>query len=113
MQAGTVGARRLVVTGFSQGVERIRFNQCMYITRDLDADWDLADTGWRVKVRGDTPLDVEFRFPVDLDGLAEYTPGLTANPPVNAIAFVCSARPGLLRTSDLPPLVPAGPSAHL
>lgn len=112
VQAGTVGARRLVITGYSQGVERIGFHQYMYITQDLDSDWDLADTGWRVRIKGDTPLDVTFRFPVDIDGLAEYTPGLTANPPVNAIPFVCAAPAGILRTSDLPPLVPAGPEAH-
>lgn len=113
VEAGTVGARRLVITGYSDGVERIRFSQYMYITQDLDADWDLADTGWRVRLRGDASLDVDIRFPVDIEGLAEYTPALTANPPVNAIPFVCAARPGILRTSDLPPLVPAGPTAHL
>lgn len=111
VEAGTVGARRLVVSGLSQGVERIKFLQYMYITKDLDPAWDVADTGWRVRVTGETPLNVDINFPVDLDGLAEYTPALTANPPVNAIPFVCNAKPGILKTSDLPPLVPAGLAA--
>jgi hypothetical protein len=36
------------------------------------------------------------------------TPALTANRPVNAVSHVCAARPGILSTSDLPALTPAG-----
>ena len=113
IEAGTVGARRLVITGHAGGKEVIRFLQYMYLTKDLDPAWDMADTGWRVRVRGDASLDVDLVFPVTFEELFEYTPGLTANPAVNAVPFVCAARPGLLRTSDLPPLAPAGPAAHL
>ncbi len=111
VKAGTVGARRLVRTGYENGVERIRFAQVMYITTGLDPDWDVGETGWRVKLRGDASLDIDLKFPVSLDELGGYTPALTANPPVNALPFVCAARPGLLKTADLPPLAPAGPSA--
>jgi len=113
IKAGTVGARRLVITGHAGGVERVRFAQIMYLTKELDPAWDIAPTGWRVRVRGDASLDVGLKFPVALDELAEYTPALTANPPVNAVPFVCAARPGILRTADLPPLVPAGPTAYV
>lgn len=111
VKAGTVGARRLVRTGYEKGVERMRFAQIMYITPDLDPDWNVGDTGWRVKIEGDASLEIDLKFPVSLDELGDYTPALTANPPVNAIPFVCAARPGMLRTSDLPPLAPAGPAA--
>jgi len=107
--AGTVGARRLVRSGFVEGTERIRFAQVMYVTTELDPDWRVGDTGWRVTVRGDAALEIDLKFPVSLEGLADYTPALTANPAVNAIPFVCAAPPGLLRTGELPPLVPAGP----
>jgi len=110
--AGTVGARRLVVAGHEGGKEVLRFAQILYLTPDLDPAWDVAATGWRVRVRGDAPLDVELAFPISIDELAEYTPGLTANPAVNAVPFVCAARPGILRTADLPPLTPGGPAAH-
>jgi 4-hydroxy-tetrahydrodipicolinate reductase len=113
VSAGTVGARRLVITGHAGGVERLRFDQVMYITADLEPDWSVADTGWRVTVCGDASLEIDLKFPVALAELAEYTPALTANPPVNAIPFVNAARSGLLRTSDLPPLVPAGPGAFV
>lgn len=110
IEAGTVGARRLVIAGHADGKEVIRFAQIMYLTPDLDPAWDLAPTGWRVRIRGDASLDVELAFPISLDELAEYTPALTANPAVNAVPFVCAARPGLLRTADLPPLTPVGPT---
>ncbi len=109
--AGTVGARRLVRTGYEKGVERMRFAQVMYITTDLDPDWNVGDTGWRVSIKGDAALEIDLRFPVALEDLGDYTPALTANPPVNAIPFVCAAAPGILTTAELPPLVPAGPAA--
>jgi 4-hydroxy-tetrahydrodipicolinate reductase len=52
-------------------------------------------------------MDVEIGFPVALDDMAAFTPALTANRPVNAVAAVCAARPGILTTVDLPPLMPA------
>ena len=64
-----------------------------------------------VRVRGDAPLEVELPFPIPVQDLVDYTPAYTANPAVNAVPFVCAARPGLLRTADLPPLTPAGPMA--
>ena len=112
IKAGTVGARRLVISGYSGDVERIRFAQIMYVTPDLDPDWNVADTGWRVTIDGDAGMEVTLKFKVDtIEDLADYTPALTANPPVNAIEFVCAASPGILRTEDLRPLVPAGPGA--
>jgi 4-hydroxy-tetrahydrodipicolinate reductase len=110
--AGTVGARRLVVAGQSGGRTVLSFAQILYLTKDLDPAWDVGDTGWRVRVRGDAPLDVELAFPIPVEDLAEYTPAYTANPAVNAVPFVCAARPGLLRTADLPPLTPAGPAGQ-
>ena len=64
-------------------------------------------TGWRVRVRGDAPMDVDVTFPVALEDFPEVMPALTAIRPVNAIAHVCEARPGLLSVADLPPLTPA------
>ncbi len=41
--------------------------------------------------------------------LASFVPAYNANGPVNAIPYVCAARPGLLTTEDLPPILPRGP----
>jgi 4-hydroxy-tetrahydrodipicolinate reductase len=84
---------------------------CWYLTPDLDPAWDVGPTGWRVRVRGDAPLDLDLPFPIPLDDLADFTPAYTANPAVNAVPFVCAARPGILSTHDLPPITPAGPFA--
>jgi len=106
LAAGAVAAQRTVISGFSDGREIVRFTPTWYCTPDLDPAWDLRPTGWRVRVRGDAPLDVELAFPIPLDELASFTPGYTANRPVNAIPHVCAAPPGILSTADLPPILP-------
>jgi hypothetical protein len=112
VKAGTVGARRMVIVGQDNGREVLRFTQIMYATPDLDPAWEFGPTGWRVRVKGDAPLDVSLVFPIALEDLNNHTPGYTANPAVNALPFVCAAKAGILRTSDLPPLTPAGPAGH-
>jgi 4-hydroxy-tetrahydrodipicolinate reductase len=111
--AGTVGALRIVTTGLRGREAVIRMRQCWYCTTDLDPSWEFAapesPAAWRVRVHGDAPLDVAITFPVPLDDWSEHSPALTANPPVNAVPYVCAARPGILRTSDLPPITLAGP----
>jgi 4-hydroxy-tetrahydrodipicolinate reductase len=76
-----------------------------YCSKDLDPAWDLRDTGWRVVVDGDAPLDIELRFPVTLEQMAATTPGYTANRAVNAVPYVCAAAPGIRTTFDLPQIV--------
>jgi 2,4-diaminopentanoate dehydrogenase len=109
LPAGTVGAQRTIISGFSDGHEIVRFTANWYCTLDLDPAWDLLPTGWRVKVRGDASMDVTIEFPVAVKDLGDFTPALTANRPVNAVPFVCAAEPGILTTEDLAPLTPAGP----
>lgn len=110
--AGTAAAQRVVVTGRdADGVDRIRFTQYGFVAMDVDPDWGLQPTGWRVRVHGDAPFDVAMPFPVPLDELADHVPAFNANGPVNAIPYVCAAEPGLLTTEDLPHLLPRGPRA--
>jgi 4-hydroxy-tetrahydrodipicolinate reductase len=104
---GTVAAQRTVITGISGGSAVVRFTPTWYCTDELEPAWDLRPTGWRVRVHGDAPLDVELGFPIALDDLASHTPAYTANRPVNAIPLVCAAAPGILSTADLPPITPA------
>jgi 4-hydroxy-tetrahydrodipicolinate reductase len=111
LEAGTVGAQRNIMVGRSNGDDVVRFTTNWYLTDDLDPAWDLRPTGWRVRVLGDAPFDVELPFPIPLEELGSYTPAYTANRPVNAVPYVCAARPGILSTADLPPITPAGPRA--
>jgi 4-hydroxy-tetrahydrodipicolinate reductase len=109
LPAGSVAAQRNIIVGTRGGDEVVRFAATWYCTTELEPQWDLRPTGWRVQVRGDAPLDVELAFPIPLDDLASFTPAYTANRPVNAIPYVCAAPPGILSTDDLPPITPGGP----
>ena len=107
--AGSVAAQRTTIVGKHDGAEVVLFTANWYCTTDVDPSWDLRPTGWRVRVRGDAPFDVDLPFPIPVDDLASFTPAYTANRPVNAIPYVCAASPGILSTADLPPITPAGP----
>ena len=103
---GTVGAMRITVTARHKGRDVARFRAHWYATDDIDQDWVLRDSGWKVETRGDTPMDVDIRYPVTPEEYPLFTPGLTAHRPVNAVAAVCAAAPGIRTTVDLPQIVP-------
>jgi 4-hydroxy-tetrahydrodipicolinate reductase len=112
IKAGTAAAQRVVIVGRSGGVDVVRFTQYAYCTMDVEPAWDLRPTGWRVRIHGDAPFDVDLPFPVPLDELASFVPSYNANLAVNAIPYVCDAPPGLLTTADLPPILPTGPQSR-
>lgn len=106
IDAGRVAAQRISVTGRRGGKPVIRFRANWYCTREIEnTDWDLRETGWRVRVEGDTPLDVNITFPVRPEDYAAFTPGLTAHRAVNAVPAVCAAAPGIRTTVDLPQVI--------
>ena len=105
LDPGTVAGMRTVVTGIRDGREFLRFRANWYVTTDLDADWELQGTGWRINVEGDTPLDVGLRFPIAPEDMAATTPGYTAHRAVNAVGVVCAAAPGIRTTADLPQVI--------
>jgi hypothetical protein len=106
IKAGTVAAQRLIVTGMHGGRPLLRFQANWYCTTDLEPMWQLRETGWRVQVLGDTPLDVDIRFPVDVERYAQVSPGYTAHRAVNAVPVVCAAEPGIRTSVDLPNVIP-------
>jgi 4-hydroxy-tetrahydrodipicolinate reductase len=103
---GTVAAQRMIVNGLRDGHPLLTFSATWYCSRELDPAWDVRDTGWRITVDGDAPLDIEIRFPIPLDRMAATTPAYTANRAVNAIRSVCAATPGIRTTLDLPHILP-------
>jgi hypothetical protein len=48
-----------------------RYRLC---TPDVEPAWDPRRTRWRVRVRGDAPLDVTLDVPIPLDDLGAFTP---------------------------------------
>lgn len=102
LEAGTVAAQRLTVTGIRKGREVLSFRTMWYCSTDLDPAWDVRDTGWHISVDGDAPLDIDIRFPVPLERWGAVAPAYTANRAVNAVPAVCAASPGIRTTLDLP-----------
>lgn len=105
VEAGTVAAQRMVVTGLRGGRPLVRFRAHWYVTTDVEPAWELRETGWRVVVDGDTPLDVSIRFPVPPARYAATSPGYTAHRAVNAVPYVCAAPPGIVTSIDLPQVI--------
>jgi hypothetical protein len=107
LQAGTIGAMRMGVIGLRNGKPVLRRFSIWYaVSQDLDPQWELRDSGWRMQVDGDTSLDVSIAFAVSQGNYAGYSPGLTAHPLVNAVPYVCDAAAGILHTAELPMIVP-------
>ncbi len=107
LEAGTVAAQRITVSGMRNGRALLRFCANWYCTTDLDRPWTLGDTGWHVSVEGDAPLEVDLRFAVPLDRMTELSPGYTAHRAVNAIPVVCAAAPGIRTSAELPQIIAA------
>jgi len=107
VDAGTIAAQRMIIEGLSGGRPVMRFRSNWYLSPDVEPGWDLRETGWRVQVEGDLPLDVSIRFPVTPEDWAATSPAVTANRPVNAVPYVCAAAPGIVTTAQLPQLIPA------
>jgi hypothetical protein len=106
VEAGTIAAQRLEVTGMHGGRSLLCFSANWYLTPDVDPAWDLRATGWHVLLEGDTPLDVDIHFPVPPEEWAATSPGLTAHRPVNAIPYACAADPGIRTSTELPQIIP-------
>jgi hypothetical protein len=103
IKKGTVAAQRMTVSGIRDGREFLRFRANWYCTTAIEPAWEMHSVaGWRIVVDGDSPLDIDIRFDVPLEQMAETSPNFTANRAVNAVPAVCAAAPGIRSTLDLP-----------
>jgi 2,4-diaminopentanoate dehydrogenase len=101
--AGTVAAQRITIEGRANGKTRLRFRANWYVSSKIDAsDWNLRESGWRIRLEGDTPMEVNITFPVTPEEYPSVTPGFTAHRAVNAVPAVCAADPGIRTTVDMP-----------
>ena len=103
---GSLAAERITVAGLRNGKPILQIRAHWYATKDIDVDWQLRDTGWRVVVEGDAPLDVTINFPISPDKVADTLGLYTAYRPVNCIAYVCAAPAGIRTTVELPQVIP-------
>ncbi len=101
IEAGTVAAQRITIEGRQNGRTRLRFRANWYVSKDIEArDWNLRESGWRIRVEGDTPMEVNINFPVSPEEYPSITPGFTAHRAVNAVPMICAAEPGIRTTVD-------------
>ncbi len=106
---GTIAATRTTISAMRGGKPLMCMIATWFVSTDVDTDdgedWQFRESGWRVLVEGDCPMDVNIRFPVAPENYAAMTPGLTAHRPVNAVHYVCEAPPGIQTTVDLPQII--------
>ncbi len=100
-----MAAQRTTVSAMRRGKAVLSFTATWYCTADLNEAWDLRETGWRIEVEGDAPLDVDLRMPIPLERMAAASPGYTAHRAVNAVPAVCAASPGIRTSVDLPQII--------
>jgi 2,4-diaminopentanoate dehydrogenase len=101
--AGTVAAQRITIEGRQGDQVRMRFRANWYVSKAIEhSDWNLRESGWRIMVEGDTPMEVNITFPVSPEDYPNVTPGFTAHRAVNAVPAVCAAPPGIRTTADMP-----------
>lgn len=105
IEPGTIGALRITVIAVKDDKPLIRFRANWYCTLDLDGDWELQDSGWRIQVDSDAPFDIKIQFPETDEPLKERMAGYTAHRAVNAVAYVCAAAPGICSSVDLPQII--------
>lgn len=77
-----------------------------YCTTEIDKDWNLRDSGWRLLVEGDTPIEINVTYPVSAEQYSSAMAGLTAYRVVNTVPYVVEAEPGIRTTAELPAIVP-------
>ena len=107
---GTVAATRTTLDGWRNGSKLMTFCSTWFVSTDVDTSdgeaWEFrTPSGWHVVMIGDCPLDIAISFPCRPEDYAAMTPGLTANRPVNAVPYVCAARPGIVTTVDVPQVI--------
>ncbi|MFT6155597.1 MAG: hypothetical protein ACI9I4_000493 [Neolewinella sp.] len=105
IEAGTIAAQRITVAGIRNDKTILKFRANWYCATELDRPWELGDTGWRINIEGDTPLDVTLKMPRNNEPAAEQMGGYTAHRAVNAIASVCRAKQGIATIIDLPQII--------
>jgi hypothetical protein len=105
--AGTIAAMRMEIIGTHAGQPFFTRRATWFVSRDIEPAWDLPDQNlmWHYSLSGDVPLEISMSRTVSETDYARMSPGLTANPVINAIPFVCAAEPGLQQTDDLPILI--------
>jgi hypothetical protein len=100
--AGTVGGQRRTYRGHRNGRAVVELAICWTMSDDaLDPQWD-DPKGFSVVIDGEPYIDATIRFGRPGQDVMTVLMDSTAVAAVNAIPFVCDARPGVMTPIDLP-----------
>ena len=102
VKVGTVAGQHYEWTGWSQGAPLIVFHCFWTMGHEVEPKCDCGESGYRVRIEGDPPLELTLSGPAGPDGQRTYV-GLpwTAMMGVNVIPAVCDAAPGVITHFDL------------
>ena len=112
VKAGTVGGQHYEWTAWCEGAPLIVYHfywQLGDSTDDLDPLWELGESRYRVRIKGDPPMEVWLMGDVEEDGRRPFH-GLpwTGLVGATAIPAVCDAAPGIVSHFDLGVVQPRG-----
>ena len=100
--AGTVGGQRRTYRGLRNGRPVVELAICWTMSHDaLDPQWSDPE-GFSVVIEGEPYVDAKIRFGHPGQDVMTVLMDSTAVAAVNAIPFVCQARPGVITPIDLP-----------
>jgi 4-hydroxy-tetrahydrodipicolinate reductase len=106
IEKGTVAAQRITVAGMLCGKPVIRYRINWYCCTNVDENWDLRPSGWRLLIEGETPVEANITFPVAGEKLSPAMAAITAYRVINAVPYICAAKPGICTMLDLPNIAP-------
>jgi 4-hydroxy-tetrahydrodipicolinate reductase len=107
IEKGTMAAQRITIDGLRGGKPFLRFRVNWYASKEIDQDWNLRESGWRLLIEGETPMDIHVTYPpMSGEQYSAAMAGLTAYSAINAAPYVCAADPGICTSNDLPVIVP-------
>lgn len=107
IEAGSVGAVRFETIGVVEGRDAIVIEHVNRMAPDLAPDWPTAhrDGTYRIVVDGEPSLTCELQLGSGED-YSQNGMVATAMRVVNAIPYVCDAKPGIVTSTELPLTLP-------
>ncbi|HZR80060.1 MAG TPA: dihydrodipicolinate reductase [Candidatus Binatia bacterium] len=107
IEPGTVGAVRFETIGVVDGRDAIVIEHVNRMAPDVAPDWPTAsrDGTYRIAFDGEPSLTCELQLGTPAD-FSQQGMIATAMRVVNAIPYVCAAKPGLLTSAELPLTLP-------
>lgn len=109
VKAGTVGGQHYEWTAWCEGAPLIVYHFYWQLGEDLDPVWEQGEAKYRVRIKGEPPLECHLMTMEDADGRRPFLglpwTGLVA---ATAVPAVCDAAPGIVTHLNLGVVQPLG-----